>query len=68
LKNLYDAVNVRTYAPSFSATVLRDEKALLTGRKRILAVMPLDFREFLDYQEYHHLICHFTHSQLILSG
>jgi len=50
LKNLYDQENVKIFASSSSASILHDTKALLTGRARILEVMPLDFEEFLAFK------------------
>ncbi len=50
LKNLYDTFNVKIYASSSSASVLKDEKALLTGRERIIEILPLDFHEFLKFK------------------
>ena len=50
LKNLYDTFNVKIYASSSSASVLKDEKALLTGRERIIEVLPLDFHEFMKFK------------------
>ena len=51
LKNLYDTFNVKIYASSSSASVLKDEKALLTGRERIIEVLPLTFQEFLKFRD-----------------
>jgi len=50
LKNLYDTFNVKIYASSSSASVLRDEKAYLTGRERIIEILPLDFHEFMKFK------------------
>jgi len=50
LKNLYDTFNVKVYASSSSASVFRDNKALLTGRERVIEVLPLDFQEFLKFK------------------
>ncbi len=50
LKNLYDTFNVKIYASSSSASVLKDEKALLTGRERIIEILPLDFHEFMKFK------------------
>lgn len=51
LKNLYDISNAKIYASSSSSSVLKDEKALLTGREKIVEVLPLDFEEFLNFRE-----------------
>ena len=53
LKNLHDAQNVKIYASSSSASVLRNKKSYLTGRQVILEVLPLDFREYLDFKKIH---------------
>jgi len=62
LKNLYDTFNVKIYASSSSASILEDEKAYLTGRERIIEVLPLDFQEFMKFKNLsikkadHHLL------------
>ncbi|WP_029523011.1 ATP-binding protein [Persephonella sp. KM09-Lau-8] len=50
LKNLYDLYNVKIFASSSSASVLKDKKAFLTGREKITEVLPLDFEEFLKFK------------------
>ncbi len=50
LKNLYDHENVKIFASSSSASILMDTRALLTGRSRVLEVMPLDFQEYLAFK------------------
>jgi predicted AAA+ superfamily ATPase len=50
LKNLYDKQNVKIYASSSSTSVLKDQKAYLTGREFIVEVMPLDFEEYLAFK------------------
>ncbi|HET53660.1 MAG TPA: ATP-binding protein [Ignavibacteria bacterium] len=50
LKSLYDNENVKIYVSSSSATILRDKNALLTGRTKIVEVLPLDFFEFLMFK------------------
>src|SRR5690606_6248626 len=47
LKNLYDKGNAKVFASSSSASALRDQKGLLTGRERIFEVNPLNFKEYL---------------------
>jgi len=44
LKNLYDSENAKIFASASSASILRDTHAMLTGRSRIMEVLPLDFR------------------------
>ncbi len=51
LKNFYDLDNVKIFASSSSASLLKDKNAYLTGRQRILKVMPLDFYEYLMFKE-----------------
>ncbi len=50
LKNLYDLENVKIYASSSSASLLRDKNAYLTGRQRVVEVLPLDFKEYLSFK------------------
>ncbi len=52
LKNLYDIENVKIFASSSSASLLRDKKAFLTGRTRTIEIEPLDFEEFLLFKNY----------------
>ena len=51
LKNIYDMSNAKIYASSSSSSVLRDEKALLTGREKVIEVLPLDFKEYLAFRK-----------------
>ena len=51
LKNLYDTENVKIFASSSSASVLKDKKALLTGREAIIEILPLTFYEFLNFKK-----------------
>lgn len=51
LKNLYDMSNAKIYVSSSSSSVLKDEKALLTGREKIIEVLPLTFEEFLQFRK-----------------
>jgi len=50
LKNIYDLYNAKVYASSSSSSILKEEKALLTGRERVVEVLPLDFFEFLKFR------------------
>jgi len=52
LKNLYDLGNVKIFASSSSASLLRDKKAYLTGRTITYEIEPLDFDEFLKFKNY----------------
>jgi predicted AAA+ superfamily ATPase len=51
LKNLYDAENVKIFASASSASILRDTRGFLTGRARVLEVLPLDFTEYLAFKK-----------------
>lgn len=51
LKNIYDSYNAKVFASSSSVSVLKDKKALLTGRERIIEMLPLDFEEFLQFKD-----------------
>ncbi len=51
LKNLYDSQEVKIYASSSSASVLRSRKPYLTGRHVTLEIMPLDFQEYLIFKQ-----------------
>ncbi len=51
LKNFYDLENIKIFASSSSASLLKDKNAYLTGRQRILEVMPLTFEEYLEFKE-----------------
>ena len=50
LKNLYDSENAKVYASSSSASLLKQDKALLTGRHYTLEVMPLDFLGYMSFK------------------
>ncbi|WP_456427369.1 ATP-binding protein [Desulfurobacterium sp.] len=50
LKNLYDLYNTKIFASSSSSSILKDKKATLTGRERIVEILPLDFFEFLKFK------------------
>lgn len=51
LKNLYDSQNVKIFASSSSASILKSKKAYLTGRNIIIELLPLDFREYLRFKQ-----------------
>jgi len=51
LKNIYDLGGVKIYASSSSASLLRQGKAYITGRKRVIEVPPLDFEEYLEFKK-----------------
>lgn len=50
LKNIYDLEDIKIYASSSSASLLKDRNAYLTGRQRVIEVMPLDFEEYLIFK------------------
>jgi len=50
LKNLYDLEDIKIYASSSSASLLKDKNAYLTGRQRVIEVMPLNFDEYLIFK------------------
>jgi len=50
LKNLYDSGNVKIFASSSSASVLRSGKTYLTGRYSLIELLPLDFNEYLNFK------------------
>ena len=50
LKNIYDMEDMKVYASSSSASLLKDKNAYLTGRQRVIEVMPLDFGEYLIFK------------------
>ena len=51
LKNIYDLENMKVYASSSSASLLKDKNAYLTGRQRVIEIMPLDFEEYLIFKK-----------------
>jgi len=51
LKNLYDLGNVKIYASSSASSILKDKKAHLTGREKIIEILPLTFEEYLIFKE-----------------
>jgi uncharacterized protein len=50
LKNLLDREKVVIVASSSSASILRDEKAYLTGRSITFEIQPLDFFEYMSFK------------------
>jgi hypothetical protein len=53
LKNLYDKGSVKCLVSSSSSSLLKDDSAFLTGRKRIVEINPLDFEEYLLFKNIH---------------
>ena len=49
LKNIYDNQNVKIFAASSSASLLRDKKASLSGRSLTVEIEPLDLDEYLYF-------------------
>ncbi len=50
LKNLYDKGNIKIYATSSSSSLLKDKKAFLTGRSKIIEIKPLNFEEYKQFK------------------
>ncbi|MBF0432814.1 MAG: ATP-binding protein [Fibrobacteria bacterium] len=50
LKNLYDDGTCKVFASSSSSLEIKDKKAYLTGRSRVIEVLPLNFGEYLDFK------------------
>lgn len=50
LKNFYDLENVKIYASSSSASLLRSKNNYLVGRSRIFEIHPLDFSEYILFK------------------
>jgi len=50
-KTLIDRENVRMVAGASSASLLRDQRAYLTGRSSTIEVQPLTFFEYLDFKD-----------------
>ncbi|MBC8525560.1 MAG: ATP-binding protein [Candidatus Cloacimonetes bacterium] len=50
LKNFYDNENVKVFASASKAGLLKDQRALLTGRTRLHEILPLKFDEFLRFK------------------
>jgi predicted AAA+ superfamily ATPase len=50
LKNLIDRENVTVVATSSSTSLLRDQKAFLTGRSATIEIQPLSLEEYLDFK------------------
>ncbi len=50
LKNIYDSGYVKVIASSSSATLLKSKKPFLTGRNKLIEILPLDFEEYLEFK------------------
>jgi uncharacterized protein len=50
LKTVIDRENVSIVAASSSSSLLKDHRALLTGRSQTLEVQPLTFEEYLEFK------------------
>lgn len=53
LKNLYDKGHVKCIVSSSSSSLLKDDSAHLTGRKRIVEINPLNFEEYCLFKNIH---------------
>ena len=74
LKNLYDQGVVKCIASSSSSSVLTDDSAYLTGRKRIMEINPLSFEEYLKFTDVQikpsdqHLLTSYFHDYMQVGG
>jgi len=50
LKNLYDSQNVKVFASTSQSSLIKGDKAFITGRAKVIEVLPLDFSEYLDFK------------------
>ncbi|MDH7604779.1 MAG: ATP-binding protein, partial [Melioribacter sp.] len=50
LKNLYDNQNVKIFASSSQSSILKSKKSFITGRTKIIEILPLDFEEYLLFK------------------
>ena len=50
LKNLFDSHNAKVYASSSSSSLLMDRKQYITGRTKVIEVLPLDFDEYMIFK------------------
>jgi hypothetical protein len=53
LKNLVDRENVTILASASSSSLLRDQKAFLTGRSATIELRPLSFPEYMAFKKIH---------------
>jgi predicted AAA+ superfamily ATPase len=53
LKNLVDRENVTILASASSSSLLRDQKAFLTGRSATIEIRPLSFPEYMTFKKIH---------------
>ena len=53
LKSLADNENVKIFCSGSQSLLLRDKKALLTGRTKTIHINPLTFKEFLQFSNIH---------------
>lgn len=51
VKNLIDRERVAIIAAASSSSLLRDQKALLTGRSQTIEIQPLTLEEYLDFRD-----------------
>ena len=54
IKLLYDSTNFRIYLSGSSSLLLAKQTGKLTGRYRLRHVLPLSFKEFLDFKNVKH--------------
>lgn len=51
LKNLHDAQHIKVFAASSSSSMLIDGKHHITGRNKLIEVLPLDFKEYMRFKD-----------------
>jgi predicted AAA+ superfamily ATPase len=50
LKNLHDSQHTKVFAASSSSSLLIEGKHYTTGRNKLIEVLPLDFKEYLQFK------------------
>ena len=50
IKTIYDRMQIKVFASSSSASMLKDPDAFLTGRLQTIEILPLDFEEYLSFK------------------
>ncbi len=51
LKDFYDNENIKIYASSSSASLMKEKASYLTGRTRTVEVLPLSFKEYIKFRK-----------------
>ncbi len=50
IKNLYDNQNVKIFASTSQSSLFKNRKSFLTGRGKIIEILPLDFNEYMSFK------------------